>query len=103
MLIKVIFAKPSYISAGVVRDVMSATIKDQQYFWSRDSLQPIPLETTSSIKAVKMMPDTSFTRNFVGASDGFGNFTNASLVGNFLVNLLLSGAMNLLWGLLHAL
>lgn len=50
-----------------------------------------------------MMPDTDFTRNFVGMSGGFGNFTNASLVGNFLVNLLLSGAMNLLWGLLHAL
>lgn len=31
-----------------------------------------------------------------------GNFTNGALIGNFLFNLLLSGAMNLLWGLLHA-
>jgi len=31
-----------------------------------------------------------------------GDLTNASLIGNFLLNLLLSGSMNLLWGMLHS-
>lgn len=102
MQIQVTFAKPSYISGGLNRDRFKATVKDTKYFFSAESLKPIPLETSDSVKAPKMMPNTDFTKAFVSGSSGFGNFTNASLVGNFLLNLLLSGAMNLLWGLLHA-
>lgn len=103
MNILVTFAKPSYISSGLNRDIFKATVKDTKYFFSAETLKPIPLETYDSVKAPKMMPNNDFTKAFVGASSGFGDFTNASLVGNFAVNLLLSGAMNLLWGLLHAL
>ena len=102
MTIQVTFAKPSFISAGVNRDDFTATVKDTKYFFSAETLVPIPLETSDSVLAPKMMPNSDFTKAFAGGSTSFGNFTNASLVGNFVVNLLLSGAMNLLWGLLHA-
>ena len=49
-----------------------------------------------------MMPNTAFTKAFVGLSGSFGTLTNAGMLGNFFVNLLLSGAMNMLWGLLHS-
>ena len=102
MKIQVTFNKPSFISAAVNRDMFMATVKDTKYFYSAETLVPIPLETSDSIIAPKMMPNSDFTKAFAGGTEGMGNFTNASLVSNFVVNLLLSGAMNLLWGLLHA-
>ena len=62
----------------------------------------IPLETSDEIKVPKMMPNTVFTEVFSGVNEGVGNFSNAALVGNFVVNLLLSGTMSLIWGLLHS-
>ena len=97
------FDKPSYISSGLNRDTIKATVKDSTFFFSAESLKGIPVGTTDSDNAPKMMANTEFTKAFAGLSGSFGDLTNASLFGNFLMNLLLSGAMNLLWGFLHAL
>ena len=48
------------------------------------------------------MPNTAFSKAFVEVTEGMGTATKTAIVGNFAVNLILSGAMNLLWGLLHA-
>ena len=61
------------------------------------------MNTTDSIKAPKMMPDTKETKFFTGAGEGFGDFSSAIVVTNFGTNLLLSGAMTYLWGLLNSL
>ena len=35
-------------------------------------------------------------------SEGLGTATSTAIVGNFVINVVLSGTMNLLWGMLHA-
>ena len=60
------------------------------------------VDSSSTIKVPKMMPNTQFTETFIGFTSGVGDFPNAALVGNFMTNLILSGTMNLLWSLLHS-
>ena len=50
-----------------------------------------------------MMQDDKFTKKFTEITESAQDFTNIALVGNFFVNLLLSGAMTFLWGLLNCL
>ena len=102
MTIEIVWNDPAYISAGTQRDKLRATIKDPSYFFSGESFKTIPKETSDEIKVPLSMPNNEFTIGFIGFSNGAIGFSNASLVGNFLFNLLLSGTMNLLWGLLHS-
>ena len=103
MRLQVDFANPEYISTGLSRDKLKATVVNPKFFFSTESFKEIHAGTTDSIKVVKMMPNTAFTKSFEGITGNVGDATNVSLFGNFLMNLLLSGAMNLLWGFLHAL
>ena len=48
-----------------------------------------------------MMPNDEFTRKFTAITETAQTFTNVALVGNVFINILLSGAMTFLWGLLH--
>ena len=48
-----------------------------------------------------MLPNTQFTGIFMASANSFGDFTNAVVIGNFMMNLFLSGAMTFLWGLLN--
>ena len=50
-----------------------------------------------------MFPESEETKLFLSSGEGFGDFTNAAVVGNFAMNLLLSGTMTYLWGLLNSL
>ena len=60
------------------------------------------MNVTDTIKVTKQMANSVFTKAFASFNGGVGDLTNGALIGNFIFNLLLSGAMNLLWGLLHA-
>ena len=48
-----------------------------------------------------MMPKTEFAQYYTDFSIGARDATAVLLVGNFALNVILSGAMTLLWGLLH--
>ena len=48
------------------------------------------------------MANSDFTKAFALFNEGVGNATNGALIGNFILNLLFSFSINLLWGLLHA-
>ena len=48
------------------------------------------------------MENSAFTEAFAFFIEGVGNLTDGALISNFIVNLLFSFGMNLLWGLLHA-
>ena len=97
-----IFTTPEYVSAGLQRDQIRMTILDSANFFAVETQSFIIAGTHDKVDAPKMMPNTALTKAFVGFSDSFGSLTNAGMLGNFLVNLLLSGAMNMLWGLLHS-
>lgn len=40
------FKKPEYISAGVTKDMLVVALKNPKYFFSRETLQNIPLNKT---------------------------------------------------------
>ena len=48
-----------------------------------------------------MLPNDKSTENLIDATEAIQDFTSVIFVGNFFLNLLLSGAMTFLWGLLH--
>ena len=60
------------------------------------------MNVTDTIKVPKQMENSAFTKGFATFNEGVGSGARGALIGNFFFNLLLSGAMNLLWGLLHA-
>ena len=47
------------------------------------------------------MPNDAFTQAYTSTAQAAQSVTNVVLVGNFFVNLLLSGAMVFLWGMLN--
>ena len=102
MNIQIDFREPPYISAGLKRDKIIATVKNYSYFFSEETLLNIPVETFKEVQVPKSMPNTEFTIAFADFNEGMGNFSSAALVGNFISNLLLSGTMSLIWGLLHS-
>ena len=103
MIIQIEFAKPERISAGVSRDMLKVEVKDPKYFFSKESLKTIPLNSTAEIKLPKMMANTQATEVFIDSSATFAVVTQTVLLGNFVGNIMISGALNLLWGLLHCL
>ena len=56
---------------------------------------------SSQIKVPKMMPNDEFTESYKSAVEASQSITTAVLVGDFFGNLLLSGPMTLLWGMLN--
>ena len=49
------------------------------------------------------MSNTEFTKVFVELSGSLTNVSQVVLIGNFVINVILAGAMYVLWGLLHSL
>ena len=47
------------------------------------------------------MPNTDFSKSFMETTESASTMTNIALAGNFVINLLIMGAMGFLWGLLH--
>ena len=83
--------------------MLKATVKNETFFFADESLQFIPVETSDKIKVPKVMPNTEFTNFFSSTISTVGDFTNVVVVGNFMLNLLLSGTMTFIWGLLNSL
>ena len=102
MNIQIEFKKIEQISAGLTRDQLIATVRNSTFFFSSETLQYIPAQTSDQIKVPKMMPNTEFTRFFSSFSIEVGHLTSAALVGNFTINLILKSAMSVLWSLLHS-
>ena len=103
MTFQVTFVDPTSISSGIQRDVWVATIRDPEFFVSVETFKRIPSNTTDSMKVPKMMPNTEFSKQFVAISDVIGTFAGITLVSNYAINLVLQGAMHILWGLIHCL
>ena len=103
MSIQIIFVDPLSISAGSQRDKWKITVTDPDYFISEESGLKIPLNSDYELKLPKMMPNTEFTSQFVAMTEGFGAVAKTTLIGNWVTNLALQGAMHFLWGLIHCL
>ena len=53
------------------------------------------------VKVPRQMPNNDFTQGYSSVTEATESITNAALVGNFFLNLVLSGAMTFLWGMLN--
>ena len=53
------------------------------------------------VKVPRQMPNNDFTKSYSSVTEATESITNAALVGNFFLNLVLSGAMTFLWGMLN--
>ena len=99
--IQIEWNNPASISAGLKRDRLVVSVTDPDLFFSGESLRTIPLNTTQSISIPKMMPNTEFIETFNDLSQATEQATTAALIGNFAINIILSGSMQFLWGMIH--
>ena len=86
MEIKVSFEQHEYISAGVDRDVIKATIRESGWFTSYENFSSIKKGSTSSLKVPKMMQDNEFTRLLLETSEVLKDVTNALVISNWALN-----------------
>ena len=103
MQISLKFNSPESISASLERDVLVMKIKNPIYFFSLETKQPIPLNATDTIRIPQIMDNNEFTRSFVEMSENAGDLSKASIVSSLFVNLMSSGSMGPLWGLINCL
>ena len=66
-------------------------------------LFPFEANATSEIIIPKMTPNTAVYEFFDNLNDSSVGVTQVSLVTSFIVNVFLSGPMDLLWGLINSL
>ena len=78
-------------------------VKNPIYFFSLETKQPIPFNATETIKIPRIMDENEFTRSFVEMSGDVGDLSKASVVSSLFVNLMSSGSMGPLWGLINCL
>ena len=63
----------------------------------------IKLSSSDVVFVPKMMPDTEFTEFFTGMTETVTETTKVSLVLSLSANLIMSGPVDLLWGLINSL
>lgn len=101
MSIQIEWNNPYQVSAGLQRDSLTMTVLDSNFFFSARSFASIPANASQTAKVPKMMPKTAFSEVFTQITKSATSATNIAMASNFFINILLSGAMGFLWGLLH--
>ena len=103
MQIKINFKQPEIISSGIERDKLVMEVRNPIYFFSKETLKTIQVNSTSEISIPKMLPNTAFAEFFTGLKDSSTDVTKVSILASFAVNMFMSGPMDLLWGLINSL
>lgn len=88
------------VSAGPVRDTLIVKVLANNNFFSVER-GFIPVNATDSAKIPSQMLNDGLSQSFGEAIDGSEGVTNVMLVGNIAINLVLSGALTLLWGMIN--
>ena len=101
MKIEIVWSNVYQISAASSRDVLEVTILDNEQFFSASRRQYIPVGQSDYVKAPTQMPNDEFTKSYEAVTEAAQTMISITLVSNFAVNLVLSGAMTLLWGMLN--
>ena len=101
MKIEIVWSNVYLISAASSRDVLEVTILDNEQFFSASRRQYIPVGQSDYVKVPTQMPNDEFTKSYEAVTEAAQTVISITLVSNFAVNLVLSGAMTLLWGMLN--
>ena len=103
MSIQLTFKDPVFISAGLTKDILKATVLDPRLFQSKETNLNFRYHETHEIKVPKIMENSEFTTIFVGFSENAGYVSTSAICGNAILNIFLSGSMHLLWGFINSL
>ena len=103
MSIQMTFDDPAFVSAGLSKDILKATVLDPRLFRSKETDLNFQFLETDEIKLPKIMEDSQLTKIFVGFSENAGYVSTSAICGNAILNILLSGSMHLLWGFINSL
>lgn len=79
------------------------TILNSNFFYSVDSQSTVASNSTKSVVLPKMLSSSDFSVIFTGLAESTTDAAKLSLVASFLVNVVLSGPMDLLWCLINSL
>ena len=69
MKIQIKWAKAYQISAGVQKDFLSVTLRDNEHFSAVRTFKKIPVGSNDLIKVPTMMPNDELTKDYTSTSD----------------------------------
>lgn len=92
-----------YISQGTDRDIMTVTLLQSDKFVSMQTGLPVPAGLKISAKVPRQLPKSDASMTYIEATELSESITNAALVANFAVNVLMTGVMTYLWSMLNSL
>ena len=96
------FTKPLFISSNIEPDQVKINFNNLDMF-SDIYGQPLERSSTELIRTIpKQMPSAAEAAVLNAAKDGVGNGAIAASTFNFILNFLLSGAMQFLWDLINS-
>ena len=102
LMLQLMFEKPLFINYGDTPDRLKVTFVDQGQFISADT--GFEIDQTSIIGRMKgQMPLGSTTESMMTATGKVDKGMQGAVIGNFVVNVLLSGSLQYLWGMINAL
>lgn len=100
MEIQLYWSRVHQVSASVLRDILKVQVLQNEHFFSA-SQQFIAVNSTSTVKIPAQMRKDSFNENMSKAIDSSKDVTNVMLASNIVINIFLSSAMTLLWGMIN--
>ena len=82
---------------------MRLTVLDPRLFLAEKTFLRVP-EKFKTFKIIPaQLPNNTATEVFINVAKGFEITSETSLVSNFIANIMISGALNYLWGMINCL
>ena len=103
MTIHMYFTKPVYVSSRSVRDQLQLTILDSHSFKSTESNLFLTEGEKLAYTIPSQLAQSKANDLLISSVGSVETVANTALVGNFIINILISGALNFLWGMINCL
>ena len=103
MTIHMYFTKPVYVSSRSVRDQLQLTILDSHSFKSKESMLSLTEGEKLAYAIPSQLAQSRANDLLINSVGSLKTVANTALVGNFIVNIVISGALNFLWGMINCL
>ena len=103
MTLQIDFEFPVFISASKERDILSLTVIEGNIFKSAQT--HLTIEDLIEMKKTlpTQLPDNKATDVLDKGAKAVHSVTTTAIISNFVINILISGSLNLLWGMINCL
>ena len=104
MVIKLKFNNPVLVSSEHYnRDKLYITVLENELFWSEETLLRVPLDFAAVGAIPPQLEDNQATEVLQTIATLTEITGQTTLVANFIANMIISGALNFLWGMVNCL